>query len=103
LVHETTLHGSELSGRDGDGRSCIVEPPLITSDNVTTKSSASFRQAPACTCSDHVLVNEHTPQLYGTQGASIYTDVQKAQVNARRRRFGLPSRADMGPGQGASL
>jgi hypothetical protein len=44
---------------------------------------------------DRVLAAEHRPQLYGTQGAPVYTDEEKAQVEARRKKLGLPSMAEM--------
>ena len=44
---------------------------------------------------DRVLVNERKPQVYGTQGAPIYDDAERARVNARRKRLGLPSMAEM--------
>jgi hypothetical protein len=44
---------------------------------------------------DRVLIVEHKPQLYGTQGAPVYSDQEKAQVEARRKKLGLPSMAEM--------
>jgi hypothetical protein len=44
---------------------------------------------------DRVLIAEHKPQLYGTQGAPIYSDEEKAQVEARRKKLGLPSMSEM--------
>jgi hypothetical protein len=44
---------------------------------------------------DRVLIAEHKPQLYGTQGAPIYSAEEKAQVEARRRKLGLPTVAEM--------
>lgn len=44
---------------------------------------------------DRVLIAEHKPQLYGTQGAPIYSDAEKAQVEARRKKVGLPSMEEM--------
>lgn len=44
---------------------------------------------------DRVLIAERKPQLYGTQGAPIYSDEEKARVEARRKKLGLPSMAEM--------
>jgi hypothetical protein len=44
---------------------------------------------------DRVLIAERKPQLYGTQGAPVYSDEEKAQVEARRKKLGLPSMAEM--------
>jgi hypothetical protein len=44
---------------------------------------------------DRVLIAERKPQLYGTQGTPIYSAEEKAQVEARRKKLGLPSMAEM--------
>jgi hypothetical protein len=44
---------------------------------------------------DRVLIAERKPQRYGTQGAPSYSAEEKARVEARRRKLGLPSMAEM--------
>jgi hypothetical protein len=43
---------------------------------------------------DRVRIAERKPQLYGTQGAAVFSDEEKARVEARRKKLGLPSMAE---------
>ena len=43
---------------------------------------------------DRIFTNEKKPQIYGTQGAPVYTAAEKARVNRRRKALGLPSMAE---------
>ncbi len=42
-----------------------------------------------------MLVAERKPQLYGTQGAPVFSAEEKARVEARRKKVGLPSMAEL--------
>jgi hypothetical protein len=44
---------------------------------------------------DRVLIAERKPQLYGTQGAPVLSEEEKARVEARRKKVGLPTMAEM--------
>jgi hypothetical protein len=103
ILAEFGWPGIRLVGEDGASGAWIVvqhaDDDVAFQRWCLTQLEAAYRQGEArgshlAYLTDRVLGNEGKPQLYGTQGGPVYTPAERARVDARRKKLGLPSLAE---------
>ena len=103
ILEEYGGPGVHLAGPDGAWGAWIVaqhadgDPPfqrwcLSLLERAHAKGEVPGRHLAYLT--DRVRTAENRPQVYGTQGSPVYSEAEKAEVNARRKKLGMPTMAE---------
>jgi hypothetical protein len=104
IVAEYGWPGRSLVGSDGAEAAWIVaqhaDTDLAFQEQCLTLVQKAYENGEVtgmqlAYLTDRVLVAQHRPQRFGTQGASLYSKAETAEIDARRKKLGLPSMAEM--------